>query len=156
MKHGITCMAALMLALGAGAAHAAPASHGSHHDHGQAAHAPSGLALDHGRKWATDAPLRKAMTGIHEAFHEAHVAQRKKAYTPAAARATAKTVKEQIGFMVANCKLSPKADANLHVLVNDMLGAAEALEKAPGSKQGLPRLQSALERYPRYFDHPGF
>ncbi|HEY9898792.1 MAG TPA: hypothetical protein V6D00_06385 [Pantanalinema sp.] len=149
--------AALALALGAGSAQAAGHDHASAHDHhGAAAHAPAPLALDHGRKWATDAPLRQAMTGIHDAYHKAHTAQQAKSFTPEAARATAHTVKDRIDFMVANCKLSPKADANLHVLVADMLGAAEALETSPTSKDGLPRLRHALERYPRYFSHPGW
>ncbi len=40
------------------------------HAHGHGA-APAKLQLDHGKKWATDAPLRRGMEAIREAVHGA-------------------------------------------------------------------------------------
>ena len=65
-------------------------------------------------------------------------------------------IEGEVSTIVAECKLEPKADAVLHVIVAELLGAADVLQgKAPGTPAaGAHRAVTALNDYGRYFDHP--
>ena len=76
--------------------------------------------------------------------------------TQAQASALAVTIEKSTGYMVANCKLKPDADATLHVLLGQLLEAAAAIRTDPHSAKGMPRIHATLETYPRYFSHPGW
>lgn len=115
------------------------------------------LVLDHGAKWATDAPLRSGMAEIRKliAVPQATVA----AGIPlgsADARVLADGVRHQVDGLIRNCKLEPEADAVLHVLIAGMLQGAAELAGEPPLAAGLARIQSAVDQYPRYFSHPGW
>lgn len=146
---------ALALALG-GSLLVAPPVHAQHeHEHEHEAHATTGLSLNDGARWATDEPLRTGMQRIRDAAAPAihagpHSLSKEAATTLAAA------VREQVNYLVANCKLEPKADAVLHVLIAELLGGAEALERDPHAEGGLPRIEQALRQYPEYFEHAGW
>lgn len=126
------------------------------HPHEHAQHGAMALALDHGRPWATDAPLREGMERIRAAVAKALRADAQGGMTRAQAQALAASVDEGIAFMVRHCHLAPKADANLHILLGRLSGAAAAVKADPGAADGLPRLREALDLYPRYFAHPGW
>ena len=132
-----------------GAEPAAPATPPAGHDE----HATQALALNNGARWATDAPLREGMRRIRGAV--AH-ARAQGGFTPEAAAALAKSVRGDVAFLVANCKLEPRADATLHVLIGEMLGGAAALERDPASSVGMSQVLEALREYPNYFDHAGW
>jgi hypothetical protein len=125
------------------------------HEHEAGTHA---LKLDHGRKWSTDAPLRQGMGAIRDAVAAQHHAIHLNQASIAKYQALAKTVDEQIAYMVANCKLSPEADANLHVILADIIAGSDLMkgqDKAK-SRDGAVRIMAALETYPKYFDHSGW
>ena len=125
--------------------------------HGHAAHEPaSAPVLAEGQRWATDAPLREAMSRIREgvasrmhAFHEDSLAS-------AEARTLAAAVDADVQYMIANCRLEPQPDAALHALIGRMLGAAEALRADPSAPGGMPQLVSVVRDYGATFDHPGW
>lgn len=132
----------------------APPVHAQHaHEH--EAHATAGLTLNNGARWATDEPLRIGMQRIRDAAAPAINAGLHSLSTEVA-KALAGAVRGQVSYLVANCKLEPKADAVLHVLIAELLGGAEALEQDPHAEGGLPRIERALAQYPEYFEHPGF
>ena len=141
-------MAATLLAT-----HPALAQHEQAHEH--ETHAPAGLTLNDGARWATDQPLRTGMERIRDAAASALEAG-PHSLSPEAGRTLARAVREQVAYLVANCKLEPKADAVLHVLIAELLGAAETLERDPQAADGLPRIEQALRQYPEFFDHPGW
>jgi hypothetical protein len=60
--------------------------------------------------------------------------------------------------MVANCKLDPEADANLHIILEQILEGAEALQgkEKKNPRAGANRVVAALNDYGKYFDHPGW
>jgi len=124
--------------------------HQHHHD----AHGAATLSLDNGKKWATDEPLRQAMLGINHAAMSAVGAFHDNRLSKAEGEKLAAYIHQQVTYMVANCNLSPKADAGLHVLIGDLLQAAETLKTRPQSMEGLPRILQTLNRYADYFDHP--
>ncbi|MGB5102420.1 MAG: hypothetical protein WBO04_03755 [Steroidobacteraceae bacterium] len=145
--------AGLALALGGSLLMATPVH--AQHDHAHEAHATAGLTLNNGARWATDEPLRIGMQRIRDAAAPAITAG-PHSLSKEAATALAAAVREQVNYLVANCKLEPKADAVLHVLIAELLGGAEALEQDPHAEGGLPRIEQALRQYPEYFDHPAF
>lgn len=111
------------------------------------------LRLDQGQPWATDAPLVEGMARIRDAVNEAAALPTLDADS---AIALARSVRGQVDFLIANCRLEPDADATLHVFIAQILNAAAALENNPASPEGLPQLQETLRDYPRYFAHPGW
>lgn len=156
IKNGIwKLMAAAGLALGV-AATGVSAVEKSAHEHGAA---PAKLMLNDGRKWATDEPLRKGMGNIRTAMdaslHEIHEGK----LSAAGYNDLVKKVNAEVGGIVATCKLEPKADAQLHLVIADMLQGVEAMEgKAMKIKRqaGAVTVLGALDKYATYFDHPNW
>ena len=116
------------------------------------------ITLDHGRKWATDAPLRDGMTQIREALEQNHEALRKGALGEAQYAQLGATLEKNVASIVANCKLSPEADANLHAVIADLANAADAMRSASAMNrtEGAQKAIGAVNLYGRYFDHPGW
>ena len=127
------------------------------HDHGHEGGAQT-LQLDHGKKWATDAPLREAMSAIRDALQADHPAIHARTQPAAAYQALARQIDGQIAHIVANCKLPADADANLHVLLTQIIGGADDMREGDlqQARAGAVRVIQALNRYPQYFDHPGW
>jgi hypothetical protein len=57
---------------------------------------------------------------------------------------------------VANCKLTPEADAVLHVVVADLLAGADQMKSGTDAAAGAHKVVTAANEYSRYFDHPGW
>jgi len=145
-----------VFALGLFLAGAAYAAH--EHHHGHEAEAPQKLQLNAGKKWATDASLRQAMSGINQAMAKALPLIHRQQFSDAQYQALAESVNQQIAFAIENCKLDAKADAMLHLLIADLQGGAEAMSgKAGGDRHdGAVRVMHALKAYGQYFQHPGW
>ena len=159
IKNSMSACALLVLLFAGGPAYSQGATtkvDATSHDHAHAAESESKLLLDHGKPWATDAALRKGMSQIQAGFSAALPAFKKHKMTQAQASALAVTIEKSTGYMVANCKLKPDADATLHVLLGQLLEAAAAIKTDPHSAKGMPRIHATLETYPRYFSHPGW
>ena len=130
--------------------HAVPASHDAHAEHGPAP------VLAEGHRWATDEPLRAAMSRIREAVERNAPAYDHQQLQAANAETLATAVEQDITYMVANCKLEPEPDAALHAFIGRMMNAAAALRKDPMSDAGMPQLVAVLHEYQASFDHPGW
>lgn len=114
------------------------------------------LQLNDGERWATDESLRTGMTDIRSAFEVRHREYENGTFNTEDAASLADTIEERVNFMIANCKLPPAADAELHKLLAASLTAAGTLRKADDPHTGLHALHQVLNTYPRYFDHPGW
>ena len=155
-KTAATFIAAL--ALCAAPAFAAPHPHGgqqqSHNGHA----APAKLSLDEGRKWATDEPLRRHMGEVRELLAARADAILQRRLAPEQARELGTLIEAKVAAIVAECNLPPAADANLHVIVADLVEAADILQgrsrEAPGN--GAAKAVRASQMYATYFDHPGW
>lgn len=127
-----------------------------HHDHGAGGEK---LQLDHGRKWATDAPLRRGMAAIREAVHGAPAPLHEATATPPAYAALATRIEGEVGRIVTECKLPPAADAQLHLVIAEVIAGTDAMKAAGSGRQGqagLARVGGALAAYARHFEHPGW
>lgn len=117
------------------------------------------LELNAGKKWATDKPLRKAMSEIRKTAVATLDSVHRGKDAPAMMDAAAKAITAEVSYAVSNCKLDPKADAQLHVVIGDLLKGAEVLEgKHPdvARTEGLVAVARALNAYGEHFNHPGW
>lgn len=127
------------------------------HDHGAAPHAK--LSLNQGHKWTTDDALRSGMGNIRALVEPQVAAAHGGKLSPAQYAALARKVESEISGIVANCKLEPKADAMLHLVIADL---GEGIEVMAGKNarlpaaQGLVQVAQALNEYGNHFEHPGF
>jgi hypothetical protein len=137
--------------------HDATHEHEHGHAHDAAGAAVAQLKLDGDRKWPTDASLRSGMAAIHAAFDEHHPAIHDGRETDAQYEALAARIEAQVNSIVANCKLPPAADANLHLLIADLLsgvGLMRGQDPARTRHDGAALVHTALNAYPRFFDDP--
>jgi len=156
MKRNTLLVLGAMCMVIAGPSIAATDDAAHHHEHGAAA--PT-LQLNAGKKWETDGALRQAMGNIHQtmaaSLHEIHENRLPaKGYDMLAQK-----VQREVGSIIANCKLEPKADAQLHLIVAELLEGAEQMGgKMTKMKRqtGAVKVIGALEKYGTYFDDAGF
>ncbi len=126
------------------------------HDHGSA---PAKLQLDHGKKWPTDAALRRGMEAIRGAVRGAPAPLHKGNAKPGDYADLGKRVESEVGRIVQECKLPPEADAQLHLVVAELIAGADAMKGAKDPKAGragLVKVDGALKSYAKYFDHPNW
>jgi hypothetical protein len=151
-RHFVAAALAAALVLGP-----APFALAQTHAHGDA-HAPAKLTLDHGKRWTTDAPLRRHMADIRTTM-AANLERIHAGTLPRADYAKiGTTVEGKVGNIVADCKLPPEADAMLHVIVADLIAGADVMQgKAQGDPAaGAHRVVTALNDYAQYFDDAAF
>lgn len=149
------CTAAAVLGLAlmvaGGAVQAAEPGHA-----GEEAHGATRLQLNQGRKWETDAPLRQGMAALRASVAEQLGAIHKGKLGAEQAQALGARIDTEVAAIVAQCKLEPRADAVLHLIIADLLAASEVLQgKHKGSRAAAARkVVAALNNYGRYFDDP--
>lgn len=126
------------------------------HDHGHAEVA--GKPLPAGQRWATDAPLRQGMSEIRDALASRLQRIHDDTLSNDQYKALAQTTETQIAHIVANCQLTPDADAALHGVIAKMAEAADAMsaKSKVSPREGAVLLADALDSYGRHFDHPGW
>jgi hypothetical protein len=140
----IACPLPLLLAL------ALPAAA---HDHAHRA-GTAATATVAAQRWNTDAPLREGMDRIRHAvdalqhYEHGHIG-------PEQAVQLAASIERDVGFIVAHCKLEPRADAALHPILGALMHGAQALKAKPTELAAIPPMRSALHDYARQFDDPG-
>ena len=135
-----------------------PARAADPHHHGPDASAAS-LKLDNGKKWGTDEPLRRGMASIRETVHGAPAPLHKGTAKPEAYAEVGNRVEADVGRIVKECKLPPEADAQLHIVIADVIAGADAMKGAKDAKAGragLIQVDRALTAYAKHFDHPGW
>jgi hypothetical protein len=127
------------------------------HDHGAAA--PHKLTLNHGHKWGTDAPLRAGMGRIRQLVEPQLAAAHAGKLTSAQYRELATQVETEVGGIVSNCKLEPKADAMLHLVIADIGAGTDTMAGKDAKTRpalGLVKVAQAVNQYGSHFDDPGF
>lgn len=146
--------ATALLSMGAKIALAQEHNHAHGHDAGK----PAQLTLNNGKKWVTDDNLRQAMSRIRDALSTELPTIHSGKATAEQYRALAAKTNDQITFMVKNCKLDPKADAALHLVLTDIIAGTDAMLKPEGNeaRKGAEKIASALENYGAYFEHQGW
>ena len=126
--------------------------------HSHAAGAPAKLALDHGKKWTTDAPLRQRMGEIRALMAAQIDPIHKGKLAPAEYAALGAAIEGKVASIVAECKLPPEADAMLHLIVADLVAGADVMQGKSAGKpaDGAHKVVTAANAYGRYFDDAGW
>ena len=127
------------------------------HDHGKSS--PHKLELNAGKKWGTDDALRQAMSTIHTSVSQIQPRAHSGKAKADDYEAFSKDVTAQVAYIVENCKLDPQADAQLHIIVADIMSGVEAAEGKEGEKQrasGVVKIAQASNAYGKHFDHAGW
>jgi hypothetical protein len=146
------------LTLLAAAPNHAPAQHEQHEAHGPGG-AVAQLQLKDGQKWQTDAALRSGMANIRAAFDADHPAIHAGKQADAQYAALATRIDQQVKSIVANCRLPAEADANLHLIVADLLQGISLMrgeDPARSRHDGAALIHGALNAYGKFFDDPGW
>ncbi len=119
---------------------------------------PQQLQLDAGKPWKIDVPLRQAMDNINGAMKQAFPRIHGNMFTQADYRKLGEVVDKEIAYAVANCKLEPRADAMLHLVIAELSAGAEAMrgKGKPSRHDGAVKVIEALHAYGRHFQHPGW
>lgn len=142
---------ALAVILASTLGHAGASLAATSHDHGHSEGAQA-LQLDAGKRWATDAPLRQAMGAINDNMRQVLPAIHENRLPAAEYGELAEVVRGQVAYMVENCKLSAEADAQLHLIIAQMLASADAMSSAQGGQRdGAVGVVGALGDYATYF-----
>ena len=129
------------------------------HEHESGVAAVASIELDAGRKWVTDASLRAGMADIRAAFDADHPAIHAGQQTDAQYDALAGRIEAQVNTIVANCRLPPEADANLHYLIADLsqgVGLMRGQDPARTRHEGAALVHGALRAYGEFFDDPAW
>ncbi|MCC6219603.1 MAG: hypothetical protein IT505_08890 [Aquabacterium sp.] len=128
------------------------------HDHGHGA-STAALQLNAGQKWATDAPLRAGVGEISRAMAASLPAIHANKMSAKAYSRLAKQVQGAVAQIVAQCKLPPAADAQLHIVIADLLVGADQMAgkvKEASRVDGAVKVIGALNAYGQHFDDPDF
>jgi hypothetical protein len=127
------------------------------HRHGGAAALVTKLELQDGKRWPTDSALRTGMAAIRAAFDADHPAIHEGRETDAQYTALASRIEREVNTIVAQCKLPPAADAQLHYVVGDLLQGVALLrgdDPARSRHDGARLVHGALNAYGKYFEDP--
>lgn len=146
--------AALILSLPIGATVAALATEPAAH----AGHQANDLVprLNAGAKWQGDDNMISGMNAIRASIGPLIPAIHARTLSAGDYQRLATDIQSQVDFMVANCKLSPEADEQFHIVLAQVLDGVSAMEAGPEREAGAVRIVSALNSYGDAFAHPGW
>lgn len=122
------------------------------HEHGHEAPAAATTETPTpAQRFAVDAPLQTGMGKIRAAVdslahHEMGHLDTKQVVT------LATEIDAGVKYLIANCKLDPKADAALHGIIGPLLAGAKSLKDKPEDAAPVAKLRDALVEYPKFFD----
>lgn len=147
-------MKTLSIVMLAGLLSAAPclADPDQHHHHGDD-EVLSLLVLNEGAKWPVDEVLSAAMLRLRAGLVRHLDAIHHKRFSTPQYQQLAKKLQQEINHIVANCDLTPEADAQFHLILAAMLQSQQAMaaDDEARQRQGAVHLFNALQRYPEFF-----
>ena len=133
-----------------------PALAANEHQHDSHGAAAVELTLNNGQKWQTDEALRRGMGEMRNLLATSLDRVHAGRFTPGDYAALADGLQAQVDYVTANCKLPEEADAQLHIVLVEILEALEIMKTGADRPQGALRAVVALEAYGRHFDHPNW
>lgn len=128
-----------------------------HRGHKHDAEIRTELNLNDGKKWRTDDALRHAMTNIRISVTNTLTAIHSGNLKSTQYDVLTKSIEKEIAFIVAHCKLDPKADAYLHIILGRLAIGVDIVTAKRGNQEkelGVINMAETLNTYGKYFDHP--
>ncbi|MBV1796390.1 hypothetical protein [Siccirubricoccus sp. G192] len=124
--------------------------------HAHAGEAAATITLDHGRQWPSDAALRQGMTRLRGAMAAALPAIHANRLPAAGFATLADQAQAQVDYVAENCKLPEAADAQLHLVLAQILDGIDVMKGEGDRTAGAAAVVQALNAYGEAFDHPGW
>lgn len=127
------------------------------HSHGHEVHGT--MELNQGQKWETDAALRHGMGALHQIVFIGLKGAHSNSLKADDYKKMSGEIMTQFTYIVENCDLEPEADAQLHILLGNIIQGVETIEGKVSGKQaeeGLIMMAQALNSYGSHFDHPNW
>lgn len=154
------CLAIVITALPLSLSHAEINAH-AHADEAHQQHNETEitLQLNNGDQWQTDAPLRKAMATLRSDLHPLVLDVNERSLSADRYAAIAASVNDQVTYMIDNCELEDQADAQLHVIIAELMAGAALMQgdkHGQARSDGAIRVVEALNSYATYFNDPTF
>lgn len=116
----------------------------------------SGLTLNNGELWPTDAHVRAGMTSIQRDIGESLPSIHSGSMTDKQYFILAKKIHRYVDDILQNCKLPPEADAQLHIVLSGVIKGALTMESQTAQASGAAMIVHALDQYARHFEHPNW
>lgn len=110
------------------------------------------MVLNEGKKWQSDQTLKVNMAALEEKFDFVHKLFETKKVKSSDYKMLAKQIGDSTSQIVKNCKLEPKADATLHVVLGKLLAAQENLKNPKKRIVALREIHESLNLYHEYFE----
>lgn len=131
---------------------AAQTDHAHHHDH-----AVTPLALNQGQKWPIDDSLHIGMSQIKAVVEKNLNEIHHKTMTAQQYAKLAKKLQSQLDYLFKHCNLPAEADAQLHILLAEIMQGSNKMNShkmsaSENARDGAIQVIKALSRYPKYFN----
>lgn len=125
------------------------------HEHHDSNKLEQSLNLNNGKKWSTDKALRTNMSEIHKDLKKILEKTKSNKVAISDYQLFGKNLNDNINNIFKNCKLEPKADAQLHVIMAELLKASKELTSTSmiaKKKEAAHDILSNYKKYLKYFD----
>lgn len=131
-------------------------NHSKHSQHKATEH--SQLKLNVGKKWETDSPLRTGMENIKSNLESKLPDIHHNKFTKDQFAELSQKISSDLDSIFKNCKLTPEADEQLHLILVEIMDGADKMKKVKPDdrKIGAIKVFKALDQYPKYFAHPNW
>jgi hypothetical protein len=152
-------MKTLSILLLTGLLHGAPLqADQAHHHHAADDDVISMLVLNDGAKWPVDTVLSEVMLRLRAQLLTHLDDIHHKRFTASQYQQFSQVLQQETNHIVANCKLTPEADAQFHLVLAAMMQSQQAMaaSELATQRQGAVRLLRTLQRYPEYFNDDAF
>jgi hypothetical protein len=63
---------------------------------------------------------------------------------------------DEVQSITANCKLPADVDAQLHLVLTQIIDGAEAMKAGKAADLGFAKVVAGMDDYGNHFDHPGW
>ncbi|GGD02645.1 hypothetical protein [Halopseudomonas salina] len=156
------CLAIVITALPLSLSHAEDNAGAHAHGgetHQQQSERPNALQLNNGNQWQTDGPLRKAMARLRNDLQPLALDIHQRRLSVDHYDAIAASVNDQVTYMIDNCELEAQADAQLHVIIAELMAGVVLMQgdkHGQARSDGAIRVVEALNSYATYFNDPTF
>lgn len=116
----------------------------------------SQLVLNQGEKWVIDDSLHVGMTNIKQEIIKNLDEIHHERFTKQQYADLVVILDKHLTFLFENCKLPPRADAQLHLLLANVMRGVDKMKNSENKKQGAILIVQSLKMYPVYFNDPNW
>lgn len=128
------------------------------HDHHHNESSQKELKLNNGKKWPTDTALRNNMDEIHNHIKAQLGKIQSDNFKDKEFIQLGKKIEKNVQNIFKSCKLEPKADAQLHIIMTGLIAENTKLIgelTAEGKKEATFGILTHYRSYLKFFDHTG-